>query len=383
MRFTDIEDLRRHARRRVPKAIFDYVDGGSYTEAALRNNRTDLDRIRIVQRVLSDVTDRSQACPIFGETLSMPILISPTGLAGLVHPNGEVDAYRAATAAGTRYTLCTPSISATDDLALARAPDAPPFWFQIYVMKDRGFTEFLLDRARRAGCRTLVITLDLVVNAQRHRDTKNGLAIPFRITPQTALDALLKPGWFMRMTRSKRRSFGNFEGYPGLEGGVQSMAAWVAEQYQPLLTDESIGWIRDSWEGPVILKGIMTPEDARKAVDFGADAIIVSNHGGRQLDAAPSPVSALPAIADAIKGEIPILADSGVRTGADVFRMIALGADACMIGRAHLYGLGAAGQAGVERALEILRDELDVAMALAGCRTLADIDTGTVIAAPG
>ena len=240
-------------------------------------------------------------------------------------------------------------------------------------MKDKAFTRHILDRAREAGASVLVITVDLVVNAQRHKDMRNGLSIPLRFTATGALDALTKPGWFMRMSRSRRRTFGNFDSYFKGTRGTQSMAAWVAEQYQPLLTPDALGWIRDAWDGPIVIKGILTPEDAVTAVEFGADAIVVSNHGGRQLDGGLSTAAALPAIAREVKGRTTILADSGIRTGADIFRMLALGADACLAGRAYLYGLGAAGGPGVRRAIEILRNELDVAMACTGCRSLDDI----------
>ncbi len=368
--YPDIESLRLHARRRIPKAVFEYVDGGSYTEATLRQNRRGLEDIDLVQRVLRDVSDRSQAVELLGHKLPSPLILGPTGLTGFVHPNGEIEALRAANAAGIPYTLCTPSICSVGDLKEAVGT---PFWFQIYVMKDKDFTRYLLENAKAAGATVLVITVDVVVNAQRHRDLRNGLAIPLRMTLPTLLDLATKPGWLLRMTQSKRKTFGNYQGYLKEGTGTQSMAAWVAEQYQPLLTPETLGWIRDFWQGPVIIKGVMTPEDAEIAVEFGADGIVVSNHGGRQLDGASSTAAALPAIARAVKGETTILVDSGIRTGADIFRMLALGADACLTGRAQLYGLGAAGRAGVSRAIEILQAELDVAMALTGCRTLEDI----------
>lgn len=324
----------------------------------------------LVPRVMHDVSNRSQATTVLGEDISSPLVIGPTGLTGLVHPNGEIVAFRAAVAAGIPYTLPTASICSLTDL---KEEVGQPFWFQIYVMKDKDFTRSLVESAKKSGARVLVITVDLVVNAQRHKDVVNGLTVPLRITPQVLVDAVTKPGWFLRMTRSKRKTFGNFDAYFAGAMSTKSMTQWVAEQYQPLLTRDTMGWIRDLWDGPIVIKGIMTPEDARAAVDFGASAIVVSNHGGRQLDGSPSTASALAEIATEIKGEAQILVDSGIRTGADIFRMIALGADACLIGRSYLYGLGAAGPAGVARALEILRDELDVAMALTGCRTLDDI----------
>ncbi len=368
--FTDIESLRRQAKRRVPKAIFDYVDGGSYTEHTLTYNRSALQKIAIKQQVMRAIDNRTSKTTILGGPTKLPLILAPVGLTGFVHPNGEVCSLKAAVNAGIPYTLSTASIGAAEDLSDAVKE---PFWFQIYVMKDREFTKFLLKRAKDAGCKTLIITVDLVVNAQRHRDIRNGLSIPFRVTPTTALDAITKPGWFLRMRKSKRRTFGNFEGYHQDASNALSMARWVANQYTTDLTPDTIGWIRDNWDGPIIIKGVMTPEDALRAADFGAKAIIVSNHGGRQLDGGLSPVDVLPSIAQAVRGKVEIYADSGIRTGADIFRLIALGADACLIGRAYIYGLGAAGQNGVSRAIEILSSELDVVMALTGCRSIKDI----------
>lgn len=370
MTITDIPSLRLKAKRRIPRAVFDYVDGGSYTEQTLGRNTEKLREIQLIQRVMQDVTDRDTSTKIMGQDCPMPLVLGPTGLTGMIHPNGEVAAFRAACAAGIPYTLCTPAIGNTDDL---HESGPEPFWFQIYVMRDKEFTRHLLNRARRAGCKTLVITVDLVVNALRHKDARSGLAIPFKVTLPTALDALTKPGWFLRMTRSKRRTFGNFEGYFTDKPSALSMAEWVGQQYEPLLTPDNLLWIRDEWDGQVILKGVMTPEDAQTAVDFGADGIVVSNHGGRQLDGALSVAEALPVIRQQVGDQIAIFADSGIRTGMDIFRLLALGADACWIGRAYLYGLGAAGQAGVSKAIDILHKELDVAMALTGCRSLSDI----------
>ena len=367
---TDIAALRRRAARRVPKAIFDYVDGGSYTEQTLSENRAALDRLKLVQRVMRDVNNRDITTTILGQKSAAPFVIGPTGLTGLVHPNGEVETLKQAHKAGVPFAHSTSSIGSGDDLA----EDAGhPYWFQIYVMKDKAFTSYLLDMARRTNAQVLVITVDLVVNALRHRDAVNGLSIPPRITARTALDALGKPGWFWRMRKAKRRVFGNFVDYlpPGTD--VLAMADWVADQFEPLLTPEAIGWIREEWAGPLVIKGVMTADDARVAMDYGADAVVVSNHGGRQLDCGVATIDALPAIADAVGGQIQVFADSGIRTGADIFRFLARGADACLLGRAPLYGLGAAGPDGVAHAIDILKAELDVAMALTGCRSLADI----------
>ena len=376
---TDIKDLHARAKRRIPKAIFDYVDGGSYTESTLDRNRRALDSVLLRQRVLRDITGRQITTRLFGEEWSMPLALAPTGLTGFVHPNGETAAYRAAACQGVPFTLSTVSINNTDDLT---GQADRPFWFQIYVMRDKEFTRFLLDRARRAGCRVLVVTVDLVVNAQRHRDVKNGLNIPFRVTWPTALDAVQKPRWFLRMLQSKRRSFGNFEGYPLAGETALSMAQWVMQQYEPKLTPQHLQWIRDEWDGPLIVKGIMDVEDAQTAKSFGADGIVVSNHGGRQLDGGLSPVDVLPSIRKAVGADFPVLADSGVCTGGDIFRLLALGADACLIGRAFLWGLGAQGEKGVCRAIEILRQELDVAMALTGCSRLANIHSGLITQDP-
>ena len=374
---TSIEDQHRAARRRVPRVVMDYVDGGSYSETTLRENREALARIAIQQRVLKDVTGRRSDCQLLGEDLSLPLVLAPTGLAGLVHPNGECAAYRAASREGVPFVLSTASINNAADLS---EQGERPFWFQIYVMKDRDFTRFLLNNARNAGCRVLVVTVDLVVNAQRHRDVKNGLSVPLRLTARAALDLATKPGWLLRMTRSRRRGFGNFEGYPLAGSDTKSMAAWVADQYNPVLTPDMLGWLRDIWEGPIVVKGVLHPDDAALAASIGMDGIVVSNHGGRQLDGAPSPVEVLPAIRSAVGHRLTVLADSGIRTGADLFRMLALGADACMIGRAFLWGLGEGGEAGVRRTIDILRKELDVTMALSGCTALSDIDATRLVA---
>lgn len=369
-RLTDIAALRLRAKRRLPRAIFDYVDGGSYTERSMSENRSALDRLKLVQRVMRNVSDRDLSTSVLGQEVPAPMLMAPTGLTGLVHPNGEVEALRVAQKLGLPFIHSTSAICSADDLG---EHVGAPYWFQIYIMKDRAFTQYLLDMAKRSGATTLVITVDLVVNALRHRDTVNGLSVPLRLTARSVLNGMTKPGWALRMLRARRVDFGNYADYLPKGTGTQSMAKWVATQFEPLLTPENLGWIRDAWDGPIVIKGIMTPEDARTAVDYGAQAVVVSNHGGRQLDAGRASIDALPAIAAEVNGAAQVYADSGIRTGADIFRFLALGADACLIGRAALYGMGAAGPAGLEHALTLLRSELDVAMALTGCRTVADI----------
>ena len=375
-RLTDIAALRKRARRRIPRAIFDYVDGGSYTESTLSANRVALDRLRLKQRVMRDVSNRDLSTRILGQDVPAPMMMAPTGLTGLVHPNGEVEALKVAHRQGLPFIHSTSAICSADDLGEGAGV---PYWFQIYIMKDRDFTRYLLDKAKRSGATTLVITVDLVVNALRHRDAVNGLSVPLRLTGRTVLDGMTKPGWALRMLRAKRVGFGNFAGYLPKGTGTQSMAKWVATQFEPLLTPEAIGWIRDAWDGPIVIKGIMTPEDARLAVDYGAQGIVVSNHGGRQLDGGQATIDALPAIAAEVGGQVQVYADSGIRTGADIFRFLARGADACLIGRAALYGMGAAGPAGLDHALRLLRAELDVAMALTGCRQLSDITPDLLI----
>ena len=374
---TCIEDLRLIARRRVPRAFFDYAEAGSYAEETLRANRADLARLKLRQRVLVDVSTRSTATHIVGEPLAVPLVLAPVAMTGLEHGNGEILACRAAHAAGVQFTLSTMSICSIEDVA---AEVDRPFWFQLYVMKDRGFVRSLIERAAAARCSALVVTVDLQVLGQRHIDIKNGLAVPPSLKLRNLLDMAIRPRWVASVLTGRRWTFGNLAGHVKGTGGVKSLAQWVGAQFDQALSWNDIEWIRSIWPGKLILKGILDVEDARMAVRSGASALVVSNHGGRQLDGAPSSISALPAIADAVGGDIEVAFDGGVRTGADLLRALALGARACMIGRSFVFGLGAGGEAGVRRAIEILRKELDVAMALTATRSIAEAGRHTLAA---
>jgi L-lactate dehydrogenase (cytochrome) len=367
---TCIEDLRQLARRRVPRAFFDYADRGSYAEETLRANRADLERIKLRQRVLVDVSQRSQATTILGEPASLPLSLGPIGLCGMQHGDGEILACRAAQAAGIPFCLSTLSIGSIEDVAAAVQK---PFWFQLYVMKDRGFVRALIERAIAAKCSALVLTIDLQVLGQRHADIRNGMTVPPEIRLHNLLDIASKPAWALSVLRGKRKTFGNVAGrVPGMDN-VNSLAGWIAGQFDPGLNWKDVEWIRSLWPGKLIIKGILDVEDAKLAAKSGASAIVVSNHGGRQLDGAPSSISMLPKVADAVGAEIEIMVDGGIRSGQDVLRALALGARSCMLGRAYIYGLGAGGQAGVAKAIDIIAKELDVTMALTGTRHLADI----------
>jgi L-lactate dehydrogenase (cytochrome) len=366
-----IEDLRQRARRKVPKVFFDYLEAGSYTQHTLNANRADFERIALRQRVMVDVDRRSTAVTLLGEAVPLPLALGPIGLGGMMHGDGEIHACRAAQAAGLPYTLSTMSINAIEDVAAAVDK---PFWFQLYVMRDRGFMRELLQRAQAAKCSALMLTVDLQVLGQRHCDVRNGLTVPPRMSLRNLIDIACKPAWAWSILRGKRKTFGNLAGQvKGMEG-VASLAQWIAGQFDPSLSWKDIEWIRDAWPGKLILKGILDADDAKLAVKTGAAAISVSNHGGRQLDGAPSAISALPRVVDAVGADIEVLMDSGVRSGADILRALALGARACIIGRAYVYGLGAGGEAGVARAIEILQKELDVSMALCGVSRVAEVD---------
>jgi len=368
---TCIADLRALARRRVPQAFFDYAEGGSYNEETLRANRTDLEAIKLRQRVLVDVSARSLATTILGQKVSAPLVLAPVGLSGMQHGNGEILSAQAANAAGIPYTLSTMSINSIEDVAEATGK---PFWFQLYVIRDRGFSKDILNRAVAAKCNALVLTVDLQVLGQRHRDIKNGMTVPPEIRLKNIIDIATKPAWALSILMGKSKTFGNLAGHvKGMEN-VNSLATWIASQFDPALSWKDVEWIKNIWPGKLILKGILDADDAKTAVKLGADAIVVSNHGGRQLDGAASTISMLPAIADAVGSDTEVLFDGGIRTGADVMRALALGARACMIGRAYIYGLGAGGQAGVAKAIDILAKELSVTMALTGTNNVADID---------
>jgi len=367
---TCIEDLRQLARRRVPRAFFDYVDSGSYNEETLRANRSDLEAFKLRQRVLVDVSGRSTASTILGQKVSAPLVLAPIGLCGMQYGNGEILAAEAANEAGIPFTLSTMSICSIEDVAQATGR---PFWFQLYVIKDRGFSKDILNRAASAKCSALVLTVDLQVLGQRHRDIKNGMTVPPEIRLGNILDIATKPAWAISILRGKRKTFGNLAGHVKGMDDVTSLAQWIAQQFDPALSWKDVEWIKKVWPGKLILKGILDAEDARTAVKLGADAIVVSNHGGRQLDGAPSSISSLPAIADAVGSDVEVLFDGGIRTGADIMRALALGARACLIGRAYIYGLGAGGKPGVAKAIDILKKELDVAMALTGTNRISDI----------
>jgi L-lactate dehydrogenase (cytochrome) len=367
---TCIEDLRQLARRKVPRAFFDYADSGSYQEETLRANRDDLEAIKLRQRVLVDVSARSLATTVVGQKLSSPFILAPVGLLGMQHGDGEILAARAANAAGIPFTLSTMSICSIEDVAEATGK---PFWFQLYVIKDRGFSKDLLARAQAAKCNTLVLTVDLQVLGQRHRDVHNGMTVPPEIRIKNIIDIATKPAWAWSVLKGRSKTFGNLAGHvKGMEN-VNSLAQWTNSQFDPALSWKDVEWIKSIWPGKLILKGIMAVDDARTAAKLGADALVVSNHGGRQLDGAASTISALPAIADAVGSDTEILFDGGIRSGADVMRALALGARACMIGRALAWGLGAGGQAGVAKAIDILEKELSVTMALTGTNTIAEI----------
>jgi L-lactate dehydrogenase (cytochrome) len=372
---TCIEDLRQTARRKVPRAFFEYADSGSYAEQTLNANRTDLERIKLRQRVLCDVTDRSTKSTILGEPVALPLALAPIGLCGMQHGDGEILACRAAQAAGIPFTLSTMSICSIEDVAAAVDK---PFWFQLYVMKDRGFIRALIERAAAAKCSALVLTVDLQVLGQRHRDIRNGLSVPPEIRLSNLIDIATKPAWALSVLRGKRKTFGNIAGHISGMENVNSLSVWISGQFDPALNWKDVEWIKSLWPGKLILKGILDVEDARIAAKTGAAALVVSNHGGRQLDGAASSIAMLPPIVEAVGADIEVLFDGGIRSGQDVFRALALGAHACLSGRAYIYGLGAGGEAGVARAIEIMKNELDVTMALTGVSSVAGINRSTI-----
>jgi L-lactate dehydrogenase (cytochrome) len=373
---TCIDDLREQARRKVPRAFFEYADHGSYSQDTLRANREDLSGIKLRQRVLIDVDQRDLTTRILGEPAALPLALAPIGLCGMQHGDGEILAARAAQAAGIPFTLSTMSICSIEDVAVAVDK---PFWFQVYVIRDRGFIKELIERAIAARCSALVLTLDLQILGQRHCDIRNGMTVPPEIRLKNLVDIATKPAWALSVLRGKRKTFGNLAGHVRGMENVNSLAQWTAGQFDPTLSWKDVEWIRSLWPGKLILKGILDPDDARLAVQTGAHAIVVSNHGGRQLDGAPSSISMLPRIVEAVGSQIEVMFDGGVRSGQDVVRALALGARSCMIGRAYVYGLGAGGQAGVARAIEIIRKELDVTMALTGVKSVRDIDRRVLV----
>jgi L-lactate dehydrogenase (cytochrome) len=375
---TCIEDLRLLAKKRVPRMFYDYADSGSWTESTYRANASDFQAIKLRQRVAVDMDDRRLATTMIGVPVTMPVALAPTGLTGMQHADGEILAARAAEKFGVPFTLSTMSICSIEDVAAATQA---PFWFQLYMMRDRGFIERLIERARAARCGALVLTLDLQILGQRHKDLRNGLSAPPRLTLPNVLDIARRPRWWLGMLGTKRRHFGNIVGHVSGVADMSSLAEWTATQFDPRLSWADVEWVRKRWGGKLVLKGILDAEDARRAADTGADALVVSNHGGRQLDGAPSSVAALPAIATAVGDRIEVWMDGGITSGQDVLKAWALGARGTMIGRAFLYGLGAQGEAGVTRALEIIRKEMDLTMAFCGHRELKDV--GRDILLPG
>ena len=368
---TSIEDLRQLAKKRVPRMFYDYADSGSWTEGTYRANESDFQRIQLRQRVAVDIAKRSTRVQMIGIDAAMPVAIAPTGMTGMQHADGEILAARAAEKFGIPFTLSTMSICSIEDIA---AHTTAPFWFQLYVMKDRGFIERLIERARAAKCSALMLTLDLQVLGQRHKDIRNGLSAPPKPTIANLINLATKPRWCLGMLGTKRRTFGNIVGHAQGVGDLSSLSSWTAEQFDPALTWADVEWVKKRWGGKLILKGIMDAEDARLAANSGADALIVSNHGGRQLDGAPSSIAALPAIADAVGDRIEVWMDGGIRSGQDVLKAWALGARGTMIGRAMVYGLGAMGEAGVTKALQIIHKELDVTMAFCGHTDIHNVD---------
>ena len=372
---TCIEDLRILHRKRTPRLFFDYVESGSWTEATWRDNETAFTKYKLKQRVLVNMDNRSLKTTMLGKTVNLPVGLSPVGMAGMQWVNGEIKAALAAEKFGVPFSLSTLSICSIEDVAESVSS---PFWFQLYVMRDREFVKSLILRARAAECSALILTADLQIMGQRHRDIKNGLSVPINLRPGTLFDILMHPVWCFRMLAAKRYQFGNIMGHAKGVEKLSSLAQWSAEQLDPALTWSDVKWIKDIWQGPIIIKGIMCAEDALHAINAGADAIVVSNHGGRQLDGAPASIDVLAEIVQVAKDRTEVWLDSGIRTGQDIFKALALGADATMIGRAWQYGLGAKGEAGVSLALELLAKELDLTMAFCGLRDIRDADSSVL-----
>lgn len=373
---TCVEDFRQLAERRVPRMFYDYADSGSWTETTYRDNEADFRRLKFRQRVAVDIAARNLRTSMVGIDVAMPVAIAPTGLTGMQHADGEILGAKAAEQFGIPFTLSTMSICSIEDIA---AHTQRPFWFQLYVMRDRDFMERLIDRAKAANCSALVLTLDLQVLGQRHKDIKNGLSTPPKPTLANLINLATKPRWCMNMLGTKRRSFGNIVGHAKGVSDLSSLSSWTAEQFDPALCWSDIEWIKKRWGGKLVLKGIMDAQDARFAVESGADALIVSNHGGRQLDGAPSSISALPGIAHAVGKDIEVWMDGGIRSGQDVLRAVALGAKGTMVGRAFLYSLGAMGEAGVSRCLQMLANEMSVTMGFCGRTDIHDIDRSILL----
>ena len=374
---TNIEDLRVLAQKRVPRMFYDYADSGAWTEGTYRANETDFQRIKLRQRVAINMDNRTTASTMIGQRMTMPVALAPVGLTGMQHADGEILAARAAKDFGVPFTLSTMSICSLEDVA--EGTNRHPFWFQVYVIRDRGFIERLIERARAANCSALVLTLDLQIIGQRHKDIKNGLSAPPKMTLPNILNMMTKPRWGLGMLGTKRRGFGNIIGHVSGVENMGSLSQWTASQFDPTLNWNDVEWIKRRWGGKLILKGIQDVEDARLAVSAGADALIVSNHGGRQHDGAESSIRALPPIVDAVGKDIEVHMDGGIRSGQDVLKACALGAQGVYIGRSYIYGLGAMGQAGVTKSLEIIHKELDVTMALCGRTDINTIDKSILL----
>lgn len=374
---TNVEDLRVLAKKRVPRMFYDYADSGSWTESTYRANESDFQKIKLRQRILVNMEHRSTATTMIGQRVAMPVAIAPTGLTGMQHADGEILAATAAKEFGVPFTLSTMSICSIEDVA--EGTNHHPFWFQLYVMKDRDFIERLIERAKRANCSALVLTLDLQILGQRHKDLKNGLSAPPKLTLANILDIATKPRWALGMLGTPRRQFGNIVGHVKGVSDMSKLSEWTASQFDPALNWNDVEWIKKLWGGKLILKGIQDPEDARLALNSGADALIVSNHGGRQLDGAESSIQCLPAIVDAVGKHIEVHMDGGIRSGQDVLKARALGAQGCYIGRAFLYGLGAMGGPGVTKVLEMIHKELDLTMAFCGHTDVETVDKSILL----
>lgn len=374
---TSIEDLREVARKRVPRMFYEYVDAGSWTEATYRDNEADFHKLRFRQRVAVDISSCSTSGTMAGIPVTMPVAIAPTGLTGMLRGDGEILAARAAHAFGIPFTLSTVSICSMEDVA--EATGGHPFWFQLYVMRDRRFVSALMQRAQSLGCPVLVLTLDLQVSGQRNKDIRNGLSIPPRMTASNVLNMMTKPRWAWSMLRTGRRTFGNIVGHVAGLQDLKSVSEWTFAQYDQTLNWDDVRWIRRTWNGRLVLKGIQDVDDAKAALDCGADGIVVSNHGGRQLDGALSSIEALPPIVDAVGDRLEVYVDGGIRSGQDVLKAIALGAKGTFIGRAMLYGLGAYGEAGVSKCLELIKKEMELSMKFCGKRDLGELDRSMLI----
>lgn len=372
---TCIEDLRTLYQRRVPRMFYDYTESGSWTESTFRDNITAFDKHKLRQRVLVDIEHRSVRSTLLGQDVAMPVALAPVGLTGMQRADGEIKAARAAETFGVPYCLSTMSVCSIEDVA---AHTTRPFWFQLYVMRDRDFVGRLIDRAKAAGCSALVLTADLQVLGQRHKDIKNGLSTPPKPTLANLLNIATKPTWALEMLRTQRRGFGNIIGHVEQVDDMGSLSQWTADQFDPALTWDDVAWIKDRWGGKLVIKGIADVADARHAADAGADALIVSNHGGRQLDGAPASIDVLPRINDAVGDDIDVWFDGGIRTGQDVFKALALGARGTLIGRAYIYGLGAMGEAGVTTALDLIRNELELTMAFCGLNDIRDVTADVI-----